>query len=196
MQMILASVPQNSSKEAPAMPADITFTYFESSMGIISIAARNGVICALDISKKGLYETRKELAKIYPDSKESDKPFRRIILLLDRYLKGEHVDFDIDVDLRGNSDFVCRVLSELRKIPYGELRSYGDIGKALGYPMAARAVGQAVGANPIPIIIPCHRIIQSNGTLGGFSLGKEIKKKLLVLEGFKVIQNGRVASAA
>ena len=68
-------------------------------------------------------------------------------------------------------------------IPYGELRSYGWIGKRLGYPSAYRAVGQAVGRNPIPIIIPCHRVIRQDGNIGGFSSGIHIKKMLLSIEG-------------
>ncbi len=75
---------------------------------------------------------------------------------------------------------------ETKKIPYGTFVNYGLIGRSLGYPNAARAVGQALKRNPIPIVIPCHRVLKSNGSLGGFDLGPEMKVRLLSLEGIPV----------
>jgi methylated-DNA-[protein]-cysteine S-methyltransferase len=161
----------------------IEYTFFESSIGTISLASRNKKIIALDIHSKNIYEVKKHLSALYPNGTESDQSFKTIKFLLDRYLKGEEVDFDVDIDISGESQFTQQVLRELRKIPYGKVRSYLWIGKRLGHTMAARAVGQAVKRNPIPIIIPCHRVIREDGSLGGFSLGEEIKKKLLFLEG-------------
>ncbi|MBA4391512.1 MAG: methylated-DNA--[protein]-cysteine S-methyltransferase [Syntrophus sp. (in: bacteria)] len=160
----------------------IEYTFFESQTDIISVVSKNGSIISLDIRPENTYEAKKRLSTLYPEGRQSDKPFRKIQLLLDRYLKGRKVEFDIDIDISGESPFTQKVLLELRKIPYGQLRSYLSIGKQLGYAMAARAVGQAVKRNPIPIIIPCHRVIREDGSLGGFSLGIEIKKRLLVLE--------------
>jgi methylated-DNA-[protein]-cysteine S-methyltransferase len=163
---------------------DLTeYVFFESSIGIISLASRNKKIIALDIHSKNLYEVKKHLLALYPNGHESGQSFKTIKLLLDRYLKGEKVDFDVDIDISGESQFTQKVLRELQKIPYGKVRSYLWIGKRMGHAMAARAVGQAVGRNPIPIIIPCHRVIRKDGSLGGFSLGEEIKKRLLFLEG-------------
>jgi methylated-DNA-[protein]-cysteine S-methyltransferase len=161
----------------------VEYTFFESSIGTISLASRNKKIIALDIHSKNLYEVKKHLSALYPNGHESGQSFKTIKLLLDRYLKGEKVDFDVDIDISGESQFTQKVLRELQKIPYGKVRSYLWIGKRMGHAMAARAVGQAVGRNPIPIIIPCHRVIRENGSLGGFSLGEEIKKRLLFLEG-------------
>lgn len=161
----------------------IEYTFFESQTGIISVVSKNKSVISLDILPENTYEAKKRLSTLYPDGLQSGKPFQKIRLLLDRYLKGRKVEFDIDIDISGESLFTQKVLLELRKIPYGRLRSYLSIGKQLGYPMAARAVGQAVKRNPIPIIIPCHRVIREDGSLGGFSLGIEIKKRLLVLEG-------------
>ena len=128
-------------------------------------------------------EERRELVRRYPYSMESEKSFKTLRTLLDRYLKGQDVDFDIDTDITDLPVFTQNVLNELRKIPYGETRSYLDIARSVGQPSAVRAVGQAVKKNPIPIIIPCHRVIRENGSLGGFSLGTQIKKRLLSLEG-------------
>lgn len=152
-------------------------------MGNISLVSRNKKIIALDIHSKNLYEVKKRLAALYTDGTESEQSFKTIRPLLDRYLEGKKVDFNIDVDISGESPFTQKVLKELMKIPYGDVRSYLWIGKRVGHEMAARAVGQAVKRNPIPIIIPCHRVIREGGALGGFSLGIEIKKKLLALEG-------------
>ena len=121
---------------------------------------------------------------MHPDSIEKKQSFQKVRLLLERYFRGQAVDFrDLEVDLSGLRPFTTKVLMELRKIPYGHLSSYLKIGKQVGYAMAARAVGQAVKRNAIPIIIPCHRVIREDGSLGGFSLGIEIKKRLLVIEG-------------
>jgi methylated-DNA-[protein]-cysteine S-methyltransferase len=161
----------------------VEYTFFESQIGTISLASRNKKIIALNIHSKNIYEVKKGLSALYPDGKESEQSFKTIKLLLDRYLRGEKVDFDADIDISEESPFTQRVLRELIKIPYGKVRSYLWIGKRVGHAMAARAVGQAVKRNPIPIIIPCHRVIRDNGSLGGFSSGIEIKKKLLSLEG-------------
>lgn len=161
----------------------VKYAFFESQIGTISLASRNKKIIALDIQSKNVYEVKKHLSSLYPDGHESELSFKTIKLLLHRYLKGKKVDFDVDIDISGESQFTQKVLRELKKIPYGEVRSYLWIGKQVGHVMGARAVGQAVKRNPIPIIIPCHRVIREDGSLGGFSLGIEIKKRLLAIEG-------------
>jgi len=160
----------------------VEYTFFESQIGTISLASRNKKIIALDIQSKNVYEVKKHLSSLYPDGHESELSFKTIKLLLDKYLKGKKVDFDVDIDISGESQFTQKVLRELKKIPYGEVRSYLWIGKQVGHVMGARAVGQAVKRNPMPIIIPCHRVIREDGSLGGFSLGIEIKKRLLAIE--------------
>ncbi len=102
--------------------------------------------------------------------------------LLRRYFSGEPVTVRLPLDLRHATVFPRAVWHATAKIPYGETRSYAWIAKRIGRPRAARAVGQALGANPVPVIIPCHRVISSAGTLGGFSGGLGMKKKLLQLE--------------
>jgi O-6-methylguanine DNA methyltransferase len=87
------------------------------------------------------------------------------------------------LDLSGGTKFRLRVWAELRRIPRGETRSYGEIAEELGKRRAARAVGGACGANPIPVLIPCHRVLAANGGLGGFSGGLEWKRRLLAIEG-------------
>lgn len=107
--------------------------------------------------------------------------------LLARYLKGERVSFKMRLRLDDFSPFTRRVLQIVRTIPYGETRSYGWVAKKIGLAKASRAIGQALKRNPLTIIIPCHRVIRSNGGPGGFSRGVKLKKILLAKEGKKVI---------
>ena len=99
------------------------------------------------------------------------------------YLAGHRRTLDLPLDLDGHSPLRQKVWHMLRTIPYGRMRSYGWVARKLGQPRAARAVGQACGANPFPLVIPCHRVVAGDGSLGGFSGGLALKKRLLGLEG-------------
>ncbi|MFY9825209.1 MAG: methylated-DNA--[protein]-cysteine S-methyltransferase [Thermoanaerobaculia bacterium] len=101
---------------------------------------------------------------------------------LDEYFAGRREEFDLVLAPRG-TPFELAVWEELRRIPFGQTRSYADIARTLGKPAATRAVGRANGANPIPIVVPCHRVIGSNGSLTGFGGGIDNKARLLELEG-------------
>ena len=112
---------------------------------------------------------------------EDAGPFKEVLRQLQSYFQGKLRDFDLPLFLDG-TQFQLLVWRNLRKIPYGETVSYGQLARSIGNPKAARAVGLANGSNPIPIIIPCHRVIGSEGNLTGFGGGLLIKKKLLALE--------------
>jgi methylated-DNA-[protein]-cysteine S-methyltransferase len=101
---------------------------------------------------------------------------------LDRYFAGEPVNFATPLDLHYGTDFQRRVWHQLMAIPYGKTWSYGEVAAAVGSPRGARAIGLANKNNCIPIIIPCHRVIRSDGSLGGYDSGLDIKEKLLRLE--------------
>lgn len=115
---------------------------------------------------------------------EEMAPLRQAADELRRYFAGERVQFSCPLDLRGTS-FQLLVWQELCRIPYGETRSYGEIASAIGQPSASRAVGAANGANPVAIIVPCHRVIGRSGTLIGYGGGLPTKSWLLSLEGVK-----------
>ena len=100
---------------------------------------------------------------------------------IEEYLNGDRKSFSSPLDMQG-TPFQIEVWNELLNIPYGETRSYGEIAAAVGRPRAARAVGAALGANPLPIIVPCHRVIGKNGSLVGFGGGLRLKEQLLLLE--------------
>lgn len=138
-------------------------------IGGIEIGLENGRLSALNLT--GATPTEGPL----------DNP---VVKELERYFAGEPVRFDgIPLDLAGCTDFERTVYDATRMIPFGKVASYGQIAKAIGMPGAARAVGQALGKNPVAIVIPCHRVIASDGSLGGFSSGLSWKRKLLRHEG-------------
>jgi methylated-DNA-[protein]-cysteine S-methyltransferase len=112
---------------------------------------------------------------------ESEAPFREVIEQLQEYFDGKRRTFSISLAPSG-TDFQQRVWRELQKIEYGATSSYGEVAQRIGNANASRAVGMANGKNPIPIIIPCHRVIGKDGSLTGFGGGLEIKRHLLDLE--------------
>jgi methylated-DNA-[protein]-cysteine S-methyltransferase len=116
--------------------------------------------------------------------RSAERPSTPVARDLARYFSGEPVNFDdYEVDLTGFTDFQRRVYKETRAIPPGEVRTYGEIARAIGKPGASRAVGNALGRNPACIVIPCHRVVAANGDLGGFTGGLRWKRALLRLEG-------------
>jgi methylated-DNA-[protein]-cysteine S-methyltransferase len=116
-----------------------------------------------------------------PDWIYDEKPFAAARQQLEEYFAGERKEFDLALNVSG-TEFQVQVLEELQRIPYGETTSYGTIAERIGRPKAMRAVGAANGRNPIPIIIPCHRVIGSGGALTGFGGGLDTKEALLRLE--------------
>jgi methylated-DNA-[protein]-cysteine S-methyltransferase len=127
------------------------------------------------------FENGKRAAQTLPEWKESRRPFEEVLRQLKAYFRGEREEFEISLAMEGTG-FQRTVWEELRRIPYGETISYGQLAERIGKPRAVRAVGAANGSNPIPIIVPCHRVIGSNGSLTGFGGGLPTKKKLLELE--------------
>ncbi len=105
-----------------------------------------------------------------------------IVAQLHEYFEGRRRTFDLPLAMRG-TEFQLAVWNELQRIPYGDTISYGELARRIGRPSAIRAVGAANGANPIPVIVPCHRVIGANGTLTGYGGGIERKQWLLALEG-------------
>jgi methylated-DNA-[protein]-cysteine S-methyltransferase len=117
-----------------------------------------------------------------PGPPEPDHPLlRQAVRQLEEYFAGRRRAFDLPLDLRG-TPFQVRVWEMLRTIPYGEISTYGDLARQLGRPGASRAVGAANGANPVAIVVPCHRVIGAGGALTGYGGGIERKRFLLALE--------------
>ncbi len=150
-------------------------------LGTVFVASTEKGVCRIDFritEKKFLTQLRRQVpGKIVKD----DGPNRKVLSQLRKYLEGELKQFDCPLDMEGTA-FQKRVWSALERIPYGATRSYKDIARTIGHPKAFRAVGNANGTNPVPIIVPCHRVIESNGGLGGYGSGIDIKKQLLDFE--------------
>jgi len=172
---------------------EIEFTIAGSSFGNIVLVSRNGRLVSLDIVSDDPLHLKKSLYGLYPDGQDRVEPFRDILRALDRYFKGERVNFEIDLDLDRLGAFSRLVLAEVSKVPYGRTATYTQIGRLIGHPKAARAVGQALKRNPIPIIVPCHRVIRADGSLGGFALGLEMKARLLTIEGVPLDKSRNIA---
>ncbi len=125
---------------------------------------------------------RKEKEQKGLQFEDSPRPMQTYVSDLEEYFAGKRREFTFPLDLRG-TDFQLACWRALLAIPYGETRTYADIARAVGKPNAFRAVGMANNRNPIAIVVPCHRVIASNGTLCGYGGGLEVKRKLLELEG-------------
>jgi O-6-methylguanine DNA methyltransferase len=126
-----------------------------------------------------------EVAQRWPGANPGRSCDTRLHKQIRDYFKGRPVAFDVMLDLSDVTEFRRRVLEACRRIPYGQTASYADLARAAGRPNAMRAAGSAMAHNPLPLIVPCHRVIRSDGTLGGFSSpdGVAMKRRLLQLEG-------------
>ena len=149
----------------------------QTQLGLITITEQKGFITSLLFGEcKTQYFQTKYDKNIFSETIE------QAFSQLDEYLNGERKEFDLPLNPKG-THFQQKVWGALLSIPYGETRSYKDISVQVGKPDASRAVGMANHENPIPIFIPCHRVISSDGSLGGYSGGLDIKTNLLQIEG-------------
>ncbi len=146
--------------------------YYQSPLGILSVVASSAGVCNIIFG---------ELKENIVAKEEKTPILQQTELQLNEYFSGERKVFTVPIDLKG-TEFQCKVWNNLLKIPYGETRCYSEIARMTGNQKASRAVGMANNRNPIPIIIPCHRVIGKNGMLVGYAGGLEIKKYLLELE--------------
>lgn len=147
-----------------------------TEMGDLILVEENGQL--LEVG----FTTGKRPSKPPVDAMENMAPFRQVIRQLEEYFSGKREVFDLPLSPRGTA-FQLRVWKSLQNIPFGKTVSYSDIAHDIRNPNAVRAVGLANGRNPIPIIIPCHRVIGKDGSLTGYGGGLPIKEKLLALEG-------------
>ena len=151
------------------------YCYFDTPIGELLLAGEADSLSMIGFPK-GSMRRDPETDWIY-----NEAPFEIVRRQLGEYFAGERKDFDLALSLSG-TEFQVAVLEALQRIPYGETTSYGAVAKRIGRPKAVRAVGAANGRNPIPIIVPCHRVIGSSGDLTGFGGGLDTKAALLRLE--------------
>ena len=148
-------------------------TSIESPIGPLTLVAAQGALVEIQFTGQGV--------RVNTEEEIQDPVLATCAEQLEQYFSGQRRAFDLPLAPRG-TEFQRAVWSALATIPFGELRSYSDIARDIGRPRAVRAVGAANGRNPLPIIVPCHRVIGSNGTLTGFAGGLEAKRRLLQLE--------------
>ena len=160
----------------------ISYTIVTSTLGYLLVATTNKGVCTVklgDIADKleNLLYSQFNQANIQRDDSQQKNWVEAIV----NFIAVREPHLDLPLDIRGTA-FQKQVWQALQKIPYGETRTYRDIAREIGKPDAVRAVGTACGANPVALIIPCHRVLRSDGGLGGYEWGLERKKKLLEQE--------------
>jgi len=163
----------------------IRYCYMESPFGQLLIAGREGKLHSIGLPPEGGARLPGSLWKLDP------APFREAVRQIDAYFSRRLRDFDLALAPEG-THFQKKVWTALREIPYGDTVSYAEIARRIGHARAVRAVGAANGANPLPIVIPCHRVIGSEGRLTGYGGGVHVKQALLVLEGLACDESGCV----
>ena len=164
------------------------YALFDTTLGRCAIAWSERGIAAVELPGADDAATVRRIGKTLPQAGEATPPphIADAIAAITRLLEGEPDDLAaLPLDLDGVPEFHRRVYDVARTIPPGETRSYGEVAAALGEPGAAQAVGRALGRNPVPIVVPCHRVLAANGALHGFSApgGIETKRRMLALEG-------------
>jgi methylated-DNA-[protein]-cysteine S-methyltransferase len=167
----------------------------ESPIGPLRVAVSDAGVCEIGFAvneSEDEFRTRLEERGFRPKAcLESDlgpEGVARVTRQLEEYFGGKRDRFDLPLDFSGVSPFTKSVLTATAAVPFGHLATYRDIATKIGAPGATRAVGNALGRNPIPVIVPCHRIVRSDHTLGGYTGGPGIKERLLDIEGVAPLQ--------
>lgn len=185
----VAALPGLRERLLASLPARAAYDRLDSPVGPLWVVVSERGLCRISYggseeetvewAEQAGLEPARDPAAVRPYAEE-----------LDEYFAGRRRAFDLPVDLSTVSAFARRVLEATARIPFGRLASYRDIARAIGKPGATRAVGNALGDNPVPIVVPCHRIVRSNGAIGGYTGGLEIKFRLLTLEGASLPMGG------
>lgn len=170
-------------RAAAAGELDVRFDVADSPIGPLLVAATERGLCRIGFDpepERELDSLAREFGlRVLRTPRALDDPKRE----LDEYFAGRRVAFELPVDVRFASPFRLRVMDELARVPYGQVTTYGALAARAGNPGAARAVGTFMNRNPIPIVLPCHRVVGANGSLVGYGGGLERKERLLRLEG-------------
>jgi len=164
----------------------IKFAIVSTKFGWVGLGGSEAGLVLLTLPKSSRKAALSEVNEFAADAVEDTSAFGDLPYRLQRYFYGEKVSFPDSLDLSGATDFQKAVWNATRSIPCGETRTYAWVAQQIGSSQACRAVGGALARNPFPIIVPCHRVIASNGKLGGFSGGLAMKRRLLELEDARV----------
>ncbi len=170
-------------REAAANDVDVAFDLADTPFGPLLVAATERGVCRIDFDPEP-ERVVDELARRH-GVRVLRAPSRLDVVKreLDQYFAGKRIGFDVQPDVTALPEFQRGVLTELARVPYGRTETYGGLAAQIGRPRAARAVGGALNRNPIPIVLPCHRVVGSTGKLVGYGGGLDRKRVLLELEG-------------
>ena len=161
---------------------DVSYDVADTPVGPLFVAVTERGLCRISYDPETERQTE-ELARTFGARVlRSGRPVDPVKRELDEYFAGRRREFDLPVDLRGRSEFTRIVLDELARVPFGQVTTYGKLAARTGRPKAARAVGTIMNRNPIPIVLPCHRVVGSTGSLVGYGGGLDRKRLLLDLE--------------
>ncbi len=163
---------------------DVAYTTTDSPYGPLLLAATPRGLVRVGLPNQDADELLDELAtRVSPRVLEAPAGLDEAQRELDLYFEGKLTEFDLPLDWQLSKDFRRRVLRAIARIPYGQTRSYTEMAKLAGNERAVRAAGTACGSNPIPLVVPCHRVLRTSGALGGYGGGLPMKEGLLQLEG-------------
>lgn len=162
---------------------DVAYDLADSPVGTLLVATTDRGLCRISFDPQPDREVELLAQAFGVKVLRAAKPVDPVRRQLDEYFDGSRTSFELPVDLRQSAPFSRAVLQKLARVPYGEVTTYGALARAADRPQAARAVGTVMNRNPIPIVLPCHRVVGSNGSLVGYAGGLERKEQLLKLEG-------------
>jgi O-6-methylguanine DNA methyltransferase len=174
-------------KQRQGRSSALEYGLTETALGWVAVAGGPGGICRSTLPQPGPQQAVEHLQSHgRPVALERDDgAFAAVLEALRRYCAGAQKELEFPLDLSAGTAFQQRVWETTRAIPYGSTLSYGDVAYEAGCPRGARAVGAAMGSNPVPLFVPCHRVIGSDGSLHGYGGGLPLKRRLLDLEGAK-----------
>ena len=162
----------------------VTWATIKSRIGVIRVAATPRGVCEIALGRETAEDFFGWLERHVghaPRRPERSGLVALALVQIAEYLAGRRREFDLPLDVRG-TDFQRRAWAAVAAIPYGQTRTYSQVAQAIGRPAAVRAVGAANGANPLPLVVPCHRVLGSDGSLTGYGGGLDVKRKLLDME--------------
>jgi methylated-DNA-[protein]-cysteine S-methyltransferase len=163
---------------------DVAYTTVDSPFGPLLLAGTGRGVVRIGLPTQDADELLEEIAtRVSPRVLEAPARLDALRHELDLYFEGRLRDFDLPLDWQLSRDFRRRALRAVNRIPYGKTRTYTQVAKSAGNERAVRAAGSACGSNPIPIVVPCHRVLRTGGGLGGYGGGLPMKESLLKLEG-------------
>jgi methylated-DNA-[protein]-cysteine S-methyltransferase len=162
---------------------DVAYDLAETPIGTLLVATTERGLCRISYDPQPEREAEWLAQTFGVKVLRAAKPVDPVRRQLEEYFEGTRTSFELPVDLRQSAPFSRDVLKHLAKVPYGQVTTYGALARAAHRPQAARAVGTVMNRNPIPIVLPCHRVVGANGALVGYGGGLERKEKLLKLEG-------------